>query len=57
MLDGVKSAIDKFSIVGAKIALREEDMKFKDEFLKISELSEIILDNKNKGKVKEILEI
>ena len=48
LLDGVKNAIDKFSIVGAKIALRKEDMKFKDELLKISELSEIISDNKNK---------
>ena len=47
LLGGIKNAIDRFSIKNAKITLRKEDLKFRDEFLKISELSGITSDNKN----------
>lgn len=48
LLSGIKNAVDKFSIQSAKIQLRKEDLKFRDELLKIKELSGIISDNKNK---------
>ena len=48
LLSGIKNAIDKFSIQSAKIQLRKEDLKFRDEFLKIKELSGITSDHKNK---------
>lgn len=48
LLSGIKNAIDKFSIQSAKIQLRKEDLKFRDQFLKIKELSGITSDHKNK---------
>ena len=48
LLSGIKNAVDKFSIQSAKIQLRKEDLKFRDELLKIKELSGITSDHKNK---------
>ncbi len=48
LLGGIKNAIDKFSIRSAKIQLKKEDLKFRDELLKIKELSGITSDHKNR---------